>query len=333
MIKFAILGYGFIGAVHAATLKKVEGAAAVAVIEKDKSKWHSVTKGNIDVNGMQPLDVPLFETIDEMQKEVTADCLCICLPTYLHRSYTEQAMAAGMHVVCEKPMALSLNDCDAMIAACEKFDKQLFIAQCIRFWPEYAVLKRLHDSGELGRPVSFRFFRLSGKPSWGGPESWFFQEEKSGGCLFDLHVHDADFVHFLLGEPKAVFARGVNLAHGTNAAVMSHYIYDDNITCATEGSWLYHSGFKMGYSAVYENGQIEYDSTQSPALKLWRKGADPEILPANQSDGYVEQYRYFVDCLNRGAKPELITPESARFSIKLALAEKESVTQGRVVFL
>ncbi|MBN1465014.1 Gfo/Idh/MocA family oxidoreductase [candidate division KSB1 bacterium] len=333
MIRFAILGYGFIGAVHAATLKKVDDAQVVAVIEKDKSKWGAVTRGNIDVNGMGSLDVPFFESIAQMQDNVEADCISVCLPTFLHRSFAEQAMAAGMHVVCEKPMALTLNDCDAMIAATRASGKQLFIAQCIRFWPEYVELKRMHDSGLLGAPLSFRFQRLSGMPTWGGENSWFMQEDKSGGCLFDLHVHDIDFVNTLLGKPRALYARGVKLAN-SNAAVVSQYHYENNLLCTIEGSWLSFSGFKMSYTAVYENGQLEYDSTQSPALKLWKKGAaEPEAVHVAATDGYTEQYNYFVDCLKSGKAPALVPPESTRLSIELALAERESIEKGSVIEL
>jgi predicted dehydrogenase len=332
MKKFAILGYGFIGAVHAATIKKVDGMELVAVVEKDRAKWNSVTEGNIDVEGIEPLDVPIFESIEDMLKEIKADCLSICLPTFLHREYTAKAMAAGLDVVCEKPMALSLEDCDAMIAASKKYEKQLYIAQCIRFWPEYQVLKKLHDSGELGAAKSFRFDRLSGMPSWGGEQSWFLQDEKSGGCQFDLHVHDIDFAQYLLGRPRAVHARSVELETGANVAVVSEFIYDNNFTCTLEGSWLYFSGFKMSFSAVYENGQVDFDSTQSPSLKVWRKGTEePEIVTVPESDGYVEEYKYFLKCMNEGTEPIEVTPASTRQSIQLALAERASMKQSQIV--
>ena len=334
MKKFAILGYGFIGAVHAATIKKVAGAELVAVVEKDKNKWHSVTHGNIDIEGMEPLDAPIFETIDDMLQTVDVDCISICLPTFLHREYTAQAMAAGLDVVCEKPMALTLEDCDAMIAASKKYEKQLFVAQCIRFWPEYQFLKKLHDSEELGELLSLRLQRLSGMPAWGGPDSWFFRDDKSGGCLFDLHVHDIDFAQYLLGRPRAVQAQGVNLKNGANAAVTANFLYDDNMTCSIEASWLYHSGFKMSYSAIYEDGQVEFDSTQTPALKVWREGKEePEIIQTPESDGYIEEYKYFLECLEKGVESEMITPASARLSIQLALAERASLEESKIVEL
>ena len=332
MKKFAILGYGFIGAVHAATIKKVDGMELVAVVEKDRAKWNSVTQGNINVEGIEPLNVPIYDTIEDMLKETKVDCLSICLPTFLHREYTAKAMSAGLDVVCEKPMALSLEDCDAMIAASKKYDKQLYIAQCIRFWPEYQILKKMHDSGELGAPVSLRFHRLSGMPSWGGEQSWFLQDEKSGGCLFDLHVHDIDFAQYLLGGPRAVHARGVQLENGANVAVVSDFIYDNNITCTIEGSWRYFSGFKMSYSAVYENGQLEFDSTQSPALRLWRRGKEePETIEVPSSDGYIEEYKYFLKCMEENSTPNLATPASTRKSIELALAERDSIKEAKIV--
>ncbi len=334
MIRFAILGYGFVGAIHAATLKKIKNADLVAIVEKDKSKWKTVTTGNIDVEGMEPLDVPCYENIDEMLKQHEVEALSICLPTFLHREYTEIAMQAGLHVVCEKPMALTLPDCDAMIDAAERYDRQVFVAQCIRFWPEYEILKDMHDKRELGDPISFRFHRLSGMPAWAGAGSWFLDEAKSGGCLFDLHVHDVDFAQVLLGNPRRVFSQGIRLPQGANAAVLSQFDFGDNLICTIEGSWLYSSGFKMTFSAVYENGQLEYDSGAVPTLKLYRKdNPQPELVPVPDGDGYVNEYNYFIDCLENGESPARILPTSAQFSIQLALAEQASMRSKGVVEL
>jgi predicted dehydrogenase len=333
MIRFAVLGYGFIGAVHAATLKKI-GAELVGVVEQDKSKWQTVTQGNLEIQGGAAPDAPFYQTLDELLAATSMDCLSICLPTYLHREFVTQAMAAGLHVVCEKPMALSLEDCDAMIAAAQKHKRLLFIAQCIRFWPEYEILRKMHQSGELGQLVSLRLHRLSGMPTWGGPSSWFFDEQKSGGCLFDLHVHDLDFIQFLLGRPAAVFSQGTTLQSGANASVFTQYDYGSGVTCCAEGSWRYHSGFRMTFSALYEKGQLEYDSASSPTLKLWRPGeSEPRILQVPAGDGYENEYRYFIDCMEKGRPPLLITPQSARQSIEIALVEKKSLHEHRVVRL
>lgn len=334
MVRFAVLGYGFIGAVHAATLKKIPAAQLVGVVEQDRSKWQTVTEGNLRIEGGDsPLDVPFFERVEDLLAATPVDALSVCLPTFLHRQYAVEALSAGLHVVCEKPMALTLDDCDAMIDAARQNNRSLLIAQCIRFWPEYEILQNMHRSGELGALVSLRMHRLSGMPSWGGPQPWFFSEHKSGGCLFDLHVHDLDFIQHLLGRPSAVFSQGTSLAGGVNAAVFTQYDFGDLICCA-EGSWRCFTGFRMSYSAVFEKGQLEYDSTASPTLRLWRPGAaQPETVPVPSGDGYERQYRYFVDCLENGRQPTRMTPASARRSIEIALAEKRSLCEKRLVRL
>jgi hypothetical protein len=90
----------------------------------------------------------------------------------------------------------------------------------------------------------------------------------------------------------------------------------------------------MSFSALYEKGQLEYDSTQTPAFKLWRKGKEEaEILSVPKTDGYIEQYNYFVRCLEEGTYPERVSPDSTRLSIELALAEKTSIREQRIFTL
>jgi len=321
------------GAGHGATLKKNPRAKVVAVIETNPEKLRSVTEGNIERSGADNLleGVHLYKSLAEMQGKEQVDCLVVSLPTYQHREFTVQALQAGLHVVCEKPMALALRDCDAMIEAAEKHSRQLFVAQCIRFWPEYEALKRIVDSGELGKPISFLFRRVSAPPFWAGPQSWFADPQKSGGCVFDLHVHDVDFVHHLLGRPNSVFSQGIFNSRGGNEAVMTQYNFDSGVICCAEGSWIYPAGFKMAYTAVFENAKLEYDSNLSPSLSLTRKGATAvETMPVPPGDGYEHEFAYFIECLEAHTAPEKILPQSARQSIEIALAEVRSMKEKRV---
>ncbi|RPI03309.1 MAG: gfo/Idh/MocA family oxidoreductase [Calditrichaeota bacterium] len=334
MIRFAVLGHGFIGSVHAATLQKLSGAELVGIVEQDRNKWHSVTDGNIKIDTAKAYDAPFFESIPALLAEKKADCISICLPTHLHRDYTVEAMAAGLHVVCEKPMALSLDDCDSMIQAARKFKRQLFIAQCIRFWPEYVLLREMMGKKVLGDLISIKFHRLSGMPSWGGEQSWFLKPDQSGGCLFDLHVHDVDFIQHLLGLPRAVFSCGTAFPNGVNTSVITQYLFSEGYSCLAEASWRYFSGFKMSYSAVFSDGQLEYDSGVQPTLRLWRKGnIDSEFLEVPATDGYTEEYRYFIDCLENHQTPTRMMAESARASIQMTIAELKSIKSGAQVYL
>lgn len=334
MIRFAVLGHGFIGSVHAATLQKLPGAELVGIVEQDRNKWHSVTDGNIKIDTAKAYEAPFYESIPALLAEKKVDCISICLPTHLHRQYSVEAMSLGLHVVCEKPMALSLDDCDSMIQAAGKFKRQLFIAQCIRFWPEYVLLREKVDKKELGDLVSIKFHRLSGMPSWGGEQSWFLKPNQSGGCLFDLHVHDVDFIQSVLGLPRAVFSCGTEFQNGVNTSVITQYVFSEGYRCLAEASWLYFSGFKMSYSAVFTQGQMEYDSGAQPSLRMWRKGAtDPEVLNVPATDGYIEEYRYFIHCLENHQMPIEMTAESARSSIQITLAEFKSMRENTLIYL
>lgn len=336
MIRFAIVGYGFMGITHATQIVNHPDAELVAVADQDAQKFKQATQGNIGSSSNADLlaGIPQFDDFSAMINSVSIDCVSICLPTHLHRQLAVQALDAGLHVICEKPMALTLADCDAMIEAAERNQRQLFVAQCLRFWPEYEVLKSCIDSSELGRLQSLLMRRVSAPPFWSGQDSWFASAQKSGGCLFDLHVHDIDFIQYALGRPAALFSQGLDSPSGLNHSLMTQYVYEPSLLCVAEGSWNYPAGFKMSYTALFEKGLLEYDCTQTPTLRLLRTGDQEatavEIAPG---DGYGREYDYFIRCLADDARGERMMPESARQSIELALAEKESMQKNGLIRL
>lgn len=336
MIKIAVLGYGFMGVSHIANLRNIHGAKVVAVTDADTKKFDVATTGNVDSGAENAnLDgVELFDDFDKMLKNIDADCIDICLPTHQHVDFTIKAFEADKHVICEKPMALNLKDCDRMIQASQKAGKKLFIAQCIRFWPEYDILKSFIESNELGKPLSLIFRRTSGSPFWAGQQSWFNDPTKSGGAVFDLHVHDVDFIHFALGRPNAVYSQGITGESGGNEGVMTQYQYNQGFMCWAEASWFYHNGFKMSYIAVFESGTLEYDCTASPTLSLYRRDAEnPEPVALPDGDGYSHELAYFVDCMELDKVPEKMLPQSARQSIEITLAEIKSMKENSVIHL
>ena len=239
MINFAVVGYGMMGATHLSILKKNPRAHVAALVENDPTKLKSVTQGNIGETPQEDLlnGVPTFTSIEEMLAATEVDCVSICLPTHLHRRFVTQALEAGKHVICEKPMALSLEDCDAMIEAAGRNQKRLFIAQCIRFWPEYAKTKEIVDSGRYGRVKAATFQRLSMTPIWSW-DNWLLNGPGSGGSLMDLHIHDSDFVQYLFGMPKAVCTHGIKGPSGQFDHVVTNYVYDDEKVVTAEGGWI-----------------------------------------------------------------------------------------------
>src|SRR5262249_19440684 len=129
----------------------------------------------IDLAGLQG-----FHDLDAPLASGAVDALSITPPTVLHPAAAARALGAGPHALREKPMALTVADCDRMIAAAKKAGRALQVGHCVRFWPEYAVTAELVRSGRYGRPIAASFRRFTALPGW-SPDSWFADESRSGG--------------------------------------------------------------------------------------------------------------------------------------------------------
>ena len=158
-----------------------------------------------DLNEKQGKDLAEFAGCDwyndgeSMLNTVDIDVVDICLPTFLHEQYVLLAAGHKKHVICEKPVTLSLESLDRMIAATKEADVQFAVGQVVRFWPEYVRAKEMAETGKLGTIKYARASRLSEHPAW---SEWYRRAENSGGGLFDLHLHDIDYLCYLFGKVK-----------------------------------------------------------------------------------------------------------------------------------
>ncbi len=333
MVRIAVVGYGFMGRAHVANYAKLDDARVVAVVEANPGRLHQMLKGNVEAKeGEASLEgVELFDDLRKILGRGDVDVVDICLPTHLHKWAVLEALDAGHHVICEKPLALTLEDVDEMYDRAAQKGRLLMAAHCIRFWPEYEYLQRAVESGEFGRPLSVLFRRVSPYPGWSGGDDWFSDPKRSGGALFDLHIHDVDFANVLFGRPESVFAQGIEGPRGGTLAVWSQYRYRQGPIVALEGSWEY-SIFEMSYHAAFEQAEIRYSSLSDPSLKVYRHGDEegfaPELPP---EDGYVRELRYFVECVRDGKSPDRVAPASVRQSIAMTLAEGRSIRCGQPV--
>ncbi len=143
----------------------------------------------------------------------------------------------------------------------------------MRFWPGWAWLKDLKAQGTYGDILTARFRRVSAPPGWSRDS--YFKGGDSGGALFDLHVHDTDFVQFLFGRPTAVFSTGVSRFSGAIDHVVTQYMVPGGATVYAEGSWLMASGFSMSYTVMFERATIDYDGSRGDnALQVLEEGKD-----------------------------------------------------------
>lgn len=329
MLKVGIVGLGFMGRMHYRCWTAIKDVQVVALCDANPNIIEDSKQAGGNIEGASDAfnfdAANLYHDLDEMLQKENLDAVSITLPTHLHMKTAISALQAGCHVLCEKPMALNIDQCDQMIAAAQQTGKTLQIGQCIRFWPEYAYAKNIVETGKYGPCIAATFTRLSSPPGWSA-EGWLLDTARSGGMVLDLHIHDTDFVHYLFGMPRAVQSFGIRDQGGGFGHVVTHYRYNDDKVISAEGGWLMTGsfGFEMSFHIVLEKADLVYDCTQSPAFRLCPADADaftPE-LPAG--DGYSAEIDYFAKVIQGQNLPPVASLQQCRDSVKIVHAEIES---------
>ena len=336
MLKVGIVGFGFMGRTHYKCWKALDGVNIAAVCDANPNIEEDTKRavGNIgDPNETVDFDsLTLYADFDEMLAKEQLDAVSITLPTYLHPENSVKALSKGINVMCEKPMALTAEQCAPMIEAAKRSGKVLQIGHCVRFWPEYAKTKELIDSGEYGRVIAAMFQRLGAAPTW-SIDNWFLDEKRSGGMALDLHIHDTDYVQYLFGMPQAVCSHGSKAPGGGLAHIVTQYLYDDDKVVTAEGGWAMTPsfGFEMSFNIALEKATIVYDLTRDPMFKVCPAEGQAFTPEVTKGDGWFLQIEHFAKAV-RGEKVKPITTlADSMNSVKIVDAEKESISKGQKV--
>jgi predicted dehydrogenase len=338
-----IAGFGFMGRMHARVCQALVARGLeveiVAIVDPHAESDQAMAELG--------LRVPQFKSLPEALGGVDATVVDICLPTDLHAAHIKIAARAGKHIFCEKPLALDLQEGGEAVAEAERANVFLQVGQCIRFWPEYEALRQFMQAGEAGKLRRLSLVRRASRPAY-SRDNWLHEPSRSKGAALDLHIHDTDFVLHLLGAPHAVESVG-NRQDGAWTYLATHYIYDD-IAVTAEGGWDLPAGwgFQMAFQAVFERAVVDYDSRQSPTLRIVRGAepaqplafAKPEVAPTgdaggNISDlgGYYNELAYFYEGLAAGRAPQIATGRQALESLRVVLAEIASAEKRAPVTL
>jgi len=328
------------GVTHFKSLQKLENAEVVAICDtvpkRLEGDWRDI-RGNIgESGGVQDLTgINKYTSLDEIIEDPDVELLQITLPTFLHHDAAIAALEKGKHVMVEKPIALSIKDADEMVKAAEKNDRVLAVGQVLRFFPEFAYVKKVVDSGEYGKLLAAHLKRIIAQPNW-SEDNWFADPNKSGGIAVDLHIHDADFVHYLCGIPDYVCSNGIVEEKGGVDYINTQYIYRGKQLCITAQSGALNTAslaFEHGYDVFLENATLKYNSSCGENVVIYPQEGEPENATIEQIDGYFAEIRYVINCLDKGIEPEIVSGNAARDSLMLCLKECESVKSGKKVKL
>ncbi len=320
-MKIGMLGLGFMGLTHLKAMKNIPDVELTVVCGADPVALQgdlTHVGGHLGVEG-ERFDFSRARKYSAWQEAVRdpgVDAVDLCLPTHLHAPAAIAALEAGKHVLVEKPMALTGEEADRMIAAARSAGRILMTAQVLRFFPDYTPLIELHRGGSLGPMRSALFRRRCAAPTWG---DWLPDPAKSGGGVFDLLIHDVDMAVHLFGLPAAVSAVGEeDMARGIDILVGQLHYAGGEVAVIT-GGWHHPRSypFSMEYTVVFENGTIEYSSAGRPP-KLYARNGEERELDRPATDGYQAEIEYFLQCASSGAEPRRCPPGESSAAVKIA---------------
>ena len=332
MFRVAIVGMGYIAQNHIAAMKTVEDVEIVAVISR------SAEKG---AKAAAELGCKHYTTLDEALEREELNVVDVCVPTYLHEKYVVQAAKAGCHVLCEKPVTFELDSLDRMIAACEQSGVRFMVAQVARWWPEFMTVKEYIDQKKLGDIHMIYEKRCCQHPTWA---TWHRDPAKSGGGLYDLNVHDIDYLYSLFGKPSRVYAIGWKSPTGCWNHVCASLEWDcgAKAICETSlemtGAWP----FSIELRATGDKGTIDYALTAGVNINDGERGSnlnwypteDGEVHPlqVEQTDMFAGEINEFFSAIREG-RPAVVTPQDSRNVLEIVVAMRKSLEEGCVVKL
>lgn len=335
MLRIGIVGMGGMGWFHTSRYLQLDDVklTAIADIVPERLNAQNEVKMNIDAGDIafDPSDLARYPDANQLIRHAEIDVVDICLPTDLHAEYAVQAMQAGYHVLCEKPMALNVTDADTMVKTAQQTQRKLMIAQVIRFWPEYVFLRKCIGDDVYGKIRSLNMWRLGARPAW-SPDNWFLDPKRSGGAILDLHIHDVDFVNAVFGPPDHLTATG-RLYAGAQSYDVIHalFTFEDGPQVHLHAGWSPAAiPFQAGYDAWFDKAFVRYAGGK---LEIYDENGSVEVqLDAlSRGDGYQNEIAYFLDCVRSDSEPVRCMPESTRDSMLLIEQELANMQDSQTL--
>jgi predicted dehydrogenase len=334
-VNVAVVGLGFMGVTHIKAYLQLKAARIVAVCDSVRVPVNGVLAGVAgNITGSGDLDlgraVKVYRALGEVLADPEVELVDLCVPTPLHLDQSIAALKAGKHVLCEKPLAITSARARKIVQAAQAATGFFMPAMCMRFWPGWSCLKQVVDEQPYGKVQAARFRRMSPMPAWG--LATYASGNATGGALFDLHIHDTDFVQFLFGRPDSVFSTGVTRAGESIDHVVTQYNYAGGPAVYAEGSWLLTGNFSMSYTVLCERATLDYDLARgAEALRVTEAGKKPRVVKPVGSDGYSGEIRHMLEAIQSGKAPKVVTAQDGLSAVEICEAEAKSIKTGRVV--
>lgn len=332
MLHVVMIGGGYIGDCHIAAYRALNPALAQlsAIVDANPVAGRKAA---------EKAGCRYFETLEQAVEACPVDVVDICVPTFLHETFALKAAQMRKHVLCEKPVTLSLESFDRMEEACRRNSVKFMTGQIVRFTPEFAAFSAMLQSGTLGKLHMLTEKRLCQHPAW---TSWHRDPAKSGGGLFDLNTHDIDFIYSMFGMPESVSAVGWKTDTGCWNHVTTLLRWKDKqAVCETSLEMTGDFPFSVEVRATGDTGTLHYHATAGVNIKdaqtlgsfiHYPVDAAPQPVAAAQYDPFLREIEAFLLAVRQDT-PVPIPPEQTREVLQILLATREALETGAVVRL
>lgn len=309
-IGVGIVGCGFIAKTHLDAIRQSPDLAeVVAVADVDELRGKAFAETH---------NVPRFYPDHRaLLEDPNVQAVVVAVPNYLHYPVTMDSLRAGRHVICEKPLALSLQHAREMCDEAKRRGLTLAYAEELCFVPKFERVRELARSGGIGRPYLVRQCEKHA-----GPYSpWFFQEEEAGGgILMDMGCHSISCIRWVLDKPRvqAVQAYMGTFLHGEITRQEDHVIvlleFEDGTVGQAESSWALKGGMDSTLEVFGTRGVIAADLLKGMGIRAFSEPGFPEMWEPNQgwvypdyewlwNNGYPQEDRHFLECMRTGQAP------------------------------
>lgn len=329
-IGVGVIGCGGMGRSLANGANAVEGIDVVCVSDLQEELAKALAEN---------LDTEYTTDYHQLLANDNIRAVLIASPPFLHAQMAVDAANAGKHVFSEKPMAPTLEDCDAMLSAASDNNVSLTIGLVCRYHATHSKVREIVHSGELGAPVNMMVHRIGGPWRGGNRTPWRLERAKSGGSLMEINAHEIDFMRWTCGEVISVFGAG-------GKYVQRDTDYPDVVLASLKfenGSvGLLHSSHAAAVGGY--GGRVDCEKGTIYFPQIWGGDASIQIKPFEEEERRIrigdiivpppvqQEIRVFVDAVRNGTTPP-ITGVDGRAAVEIALAAYQSVETGQPVSL
>jgi predicted dehydrogenase len=341
-VKVAILGAGFITDIHMESYHRfIPEAEVIAVYARKVEKAKAFA---------EKYNIPKWsDDLDDIIQNSGCDVVDVCLPNYLHANAVLKAALAGKHIIIEKPLAVTLEEADAMIAACREAGVKLMYAEELCFAPKYERVRQMVNEGAIGE-----IYMLKQSEKHSGPHTdWFYDITLAGGgVLMDMGCHAIGWFRWMLKNAKvmSVYASLSTVFHKRRTKGEDNSVviieFENGVTAVAENSWAKHGGMDdrsevhgtggviyadlfMGNAAVsYSKSGYGYAMEKADTTIGWSFTVFEEAF----NQGYPHELKHFIDCIRQNKQP-LVTGEDGRAVLEIIYAAYASAREGKKIML